>query len=206
MSGPTRDFWQQRFDTNSTPWDRGAPSPQLALWLADGVLRANTRIVVPGCGAGHEVRALAEAGLRVTGLDYAPSAIERARATLAGSSAPVAVADLQCADVLQWRPQEPLDAVYEQTCLCALHPDLWIDYAAQLHAWLRPHGLLCALFMQARRDGADQGLVEGPPYHCDINAMHALFPATRWHWPKPPYDAVMHPRGWFELPVVLARR
>ena len=203
MSGPTREFWQQRFDSGNTPWDRGVPSPQLARWLADGMVRRGARVVVPGCGAGHEVRVLAEAGCDVTGLDYAASAIEKARATL---SAGRTHADLQCVDVLQWQPDAPLDAAYEQTCLCALHPDLWTAYAAQLHGWLRAGGVLCALFVQARREGADQGFVEGPPYHCDINAMRALFPEDRWQWPKPPYAVVPHPRGWFELAVTLMRR
>ncbi|NUA29547.1 hypothetical protein [Cupriavidus basilensis] len=90
--------------------------------------------------------------------------------------------------------------------LCALHPDHWTRYAAQLHAWLRPGGRLLALFMQMRRDSAGQGVVEGPPYHCDINAMRALFPARLWEWPKPPFDAVAHPSGAFELAVVLVRR
>ena len=32
------------------------------------------------------------------------------------------------------KPAAPLAAVYEQTCLCALHPDLWTAYAAQLQS------------------------------------------------------------------------
>ena len=37
----------------------------------------------------------------------------------------------------------------------------------------------------ARREGAVQGFVQGPPYHCDIAGMRALFPSSNWHWPKP---------------------
>ena len=55
------------------------------------------------------------------------------------------------------------------------------------------------------RPGAAQGAIEGPPYHCDINAMRALFPALLWTWPKPPYPVVAHPRGFSELAVVLQR-
>ena len=60
--------------------------------------------------------------------------------------------------------------------------------------------------MQARREGAAHGLVEGPPYHCDINAVRALFPADRWDWPAPPYARVPHPRGTDELALILTRR
>ncbi len=203
MHGPTPTFWQQRFDTGNLAWDRGQPSPQLAAWLADGVLRAGLSVIVPGCGTGHEVAALAAAGCQVIALDYTPVAVQRTQQRLheAGQQAV-----LHCADVLQWQPSAPCDAVYEQTCLCALHPDHWTGYAAQLRAWIKPGGRLCALFMQARRDGAGQGLIEGPPYHCDIHAMRALFPASHWDWPKPPFATVAHPSGWAELALVLTRK
>lgn len=200
MAGPTQDFWQQRFETGETPWDRRGAHPQLLQWLDQGLITPAHRIVVPGCGSGHELLSLGEAGIAAIGLDYAPAAVALARDRL--GSLPGAV---EQADVLAWQPAEPLDLVYEQTCLCALHPDHWRRYADQLHGWLKPGGLLLALFMQARRENAAQGLVEGPPYHGDINAMRALFPASRWQWPAPPYPTVAHERGWAELAVVLQR-
>jgi methyl halide transferase len=202
MPGPTPAFWQQRFEAGHVPWDRRRPSPQLDAWLGAGVLRAGDSVIVPGCGAGHEVAALASAGCRVTAVDIAPAAIELTRQRLRDAGQ---AADVRHADVLHWTPDAPCDAVYEQTCLCALYPDDWARYAAQLQAWVRPGGVLCALFMQVRRDGAGQGLIEGPPYHCDINAMRALFPSPHWDWPQPPYPAVAHPSGWAELAVVLTR-
>jgi len=200
MAGPTQDFWQQRFETGETPWDRRGAHPQLLQWLDQGLITPAHRIVVPGCGSGHELLALGEAGVAAIGLDYAPAAVALARARLGGLPGAV-----EQADVLAWQPAEPPDRVYEQTCLCALHPDHWRRYADQLHGWLKPGGLLLALFMQARRESASQGVVEGPPYHCDINAMRALFPASHWQWPAPPYPAVAHERGWAELAVVLQR-
>jgi len=203
MAGPSIDFWQGKFDSGQMPWDRGAPGPQLQAWIADGTLAAGSEVLVPGFGSGWDVAELAAAGVRVTGIDYTPAALERTRALL---DARGLSARLEQADVLAWAPAAPVDAIYEQTCLCALHPDHWVCYGEQLHAWLRPGGLLLALFMQARREGAGEGRVEGPPYHCDINAMRALFPADRWEWPKPPYAAVRHPGGAFELAVLLRRR
>lgn len=215
MAGPSQDFWQQRFESGQTPWDRGAPHPQLARWLADGQLQAGQQVLVPGCGRGHELVALAQAGLAVTGLDYAPAAVALARERVArwqaANPAPAGLPHLappqvEQADVLQWQPPAPVDRLYEQTCLCALHPDHWQAYAAQLHRWLKPGGQLLALFMQARREASEQGQIIGPPYHGDIHAMRALFPATRWDWPAPPYPAQAHEQGWFELAVVLTRR
>jgi SAM-dependent methyltransferase len=206
MPGPDVNFWQQRFEQRHTPWDRGAPSPQLQRWLDDGSLAAAAaggRIAVPGCGAGHEVAELAAAGLDVVAIDYARAAVELTNARLAGRALRAEVVE---ADVLAWHPAAPLAAVYEQTCLCALHPDHWTAYAAQLQRWLRPGGRLFALFMQMPREAAAQGEIVGPPYHCDINAMRALFPSALWDWPKPPYAQVPHPMGMRELAVVLTRR
>ena len=69
MAGPGVDFWQQRFEADDIPWDRGAVSPQLAPWLADGTLATGQHVAVPGCGSGHEVLALVQAGCRVTAID-----------------------------------------------------------------------------------------------------------------------------------------
>lgn len=219
MAGPDVGFWQQRFEAGQTPWDRGASSPQLAGWLASGQL-VPCRILVPGCGSGYEVAELARAGFEVLGLDYAPAAVERSRQRLTGLGPVVAPdapsasggqavaprADVVQADVLHWEPDAPFDAIYEQTCLCALHPDHWVQYAARLHRWLKPGGRLFALFVQVPKPGAAEGFVQGPPYHCDIHGMRALFPAGLWQWPKPPYPRVEHPRGMAELAVVLERR
>lgn len=203
MAGPDLDFWQARFEAGQTPWDRGGPNPQLSAWIDEGLLPVGARIVVPGCGSGHELVSLAAAGLNVVGLDYAPAAVDRSRARLADAGLDAEVVQT---DVLQWRPRLAVDLIYEQTCLCALHPDHWRDYADQCADWLKPGGQLLALFMQARRESSEQGQLAGPPYHCDIHAMRALFPASRWRWPPPPYAVQPHEQGWKELAVVLQRR
>ncbi len=205
MAGPTQDFWQQRFIAGQIPWDRGEAHPQLKLWLAQGLIAPEQRLLVPGCGRGHELVLLSRAGVDAIGLDYAPAAVDAARAQLAAEG-PLALGRVEQADVLTWQAPAALDAIYEQTCLCALHPDHWRVYADQLHGWLKPGGRLFALLMQARRDSASQGVLEGPPYHCDIQAVRALFPSERWEWPAPPYPGQPHAQGWTELAVVLTRR
>ena len=203
MAGPTTDFWQERFEKKQTGWDRGTTSPQLLAWLESGALQP-CRIAVPGCGSGWEVAELARRGFEVVGIDYTPAAVERTRALL---SAEGLMAEVLQADVLAYQQDKPFDAIYEQTCLCALHPDHWVEYARQLQKWLAPQGSMWALFMQmVRLEATVEGLVQGPPYHCDINAMRALFPAQDWAWPKPPYAKVPHSMGAHELGLRLALR
>jgi len=201
MPGPTKEFWEQRFAGGNTPWDRGEANPQLGAWLAAGALTP-CRILIPGCGSGYEAALLAQSGFEVTALDYAPIAIERTRKLLEARRLKATLVE---ADALAWRPDRPFDAIYEQTCLCALYPDHWRAYADQLHRWLKPGGQLLALFVQFLRAEAAHGEIQGPPYHCDITAMRALFPDPLWSWPKPPYARTSHPAGLAELAVVLTR-
>lgn len=58
-------------------------------------------------------------------------------------------------------------------------------------------------FEQVPRTEAADGWVAGPPYHCDINAMRALFTSERWVWTQPPYS---RGREGDHLTVVLTAR
>lgn len=203
MKGPTVEFWEERYRSCQTGWDRGRVSPQLLAWLDSGSLKPPCRILVPGCGSGWEVAELVRRGFEVTALDYAAQAVERTRHLLAAQGL---TANVVQADALTWHPALPFDAIYEQTCLCALHPDHWIDYSGNLHRWLIPGGHLYALFMQALKPEASAGLVQGPPYHCDIHAMRALFHGARWEWSKPPFPQVPHSNGQYELALCLKAR
>jgi len=182
--GPDVSFWQARYEQQNTPWDDGSEDAELAAWLADGTLGpADGPVLAPGCGSGRELVQLAAAGLEAVGLDYTPAAVALARERLQQAGLKAEVIE---ADVLQWTAPQPFGAVFERTCLCALHPDQWLRYVEQLRAWLRPGGRLFVQFEQVPREGAMKGLVEGPPYHCDINAMRALFPPQHWRWQAGP--------------------
>ncbi len=186
--------WEEKYRAKAIPWDRGAVSPALLGWLDDNELQAG-RILIPGCGHGHEALELARRGFQVTALDIAPSALTHLAAELHAAGID---AERVCADALTWQPAQPFDAIYEQTCLCALDPNHWAAYEQQLFAWLRPGGKLFALFMQTERAG-------GPPYHCAVPEMRTLFPSTRWQWPAGKPGRVGHPNGFFEFAAELTR-
>lgn len=194
-SGSRQRDWEARYHAGQTGWDRGRASPALSRWLESGAVPEG-RVLVPGCGHGHEVLALAGSGHAVTAVDIAGQPVMQLMGALtdAGLHARVIQADL-----LDWTPAEPFDAIYEQTCLCALDPSSWQDYAERLAGWLLPGGKLLALFMQTGRDG-------GPPFHCPIERMRELFPDSLWIWPERAETEVAHPNGLHELAYVLVRR
>ncbi len=191
MSGTQAVDWESRYRDGTVGWERAALNPAFLAWRDAGVLAPPSRIMVPGSGRSLEPLALAQAGFAVTVVDVAPSAVAAQRARLGAGN-------VVQADLFAWEPDAPFDAIYDQTCLCALPPALWPGYAARLHRWLRPDGMLLALFMQTGTEG-------GPPFHCDIEAMRALFAAPDWRWPEALPPLVQHPSGRAEQPAVLRR-
>ncbi|PIP02322.1 MAG: thiopurine S-methyltransferase [Zetaproteobacteria bacterium CG12_big_fil_rev_8_21_14_0_65_54_13] len=185
--------WEERYQRGETGWDRGGASPALSQLLEQ--LPAKARVMVPGCGHGHEVVALAKRGFVVTAIDIAPSPITHLREKLQQNNLQ---AELIHGDLFTYLPEHGFDAVYEQTCLCAIEPQQRKDYAALLHNWLKPDASLYAQFMQT-------GSAGGPPYHCDLLSMHVLFDDCRWQWPATEPALIPHRNGRFELAYRLRR-
>lgn len=194
-SADRRDDWEGRYRAGKTAWDRGETSPALTHWLAEGLVPAG-RVLVPGCGHGHEIAELIRTGCDVTAVDIASQPVKHLtdQLTRLGLHAEVVQADL-----LHWQPVGLFDAVYEQTCLCALDPLHWSEYEQRLARWLVPGGTLLALFMQTGSEG-------GPPFDCPLPDMRSLFDESRWAWSDQPPVQVAHPSGLSEEGHVLTRR
>ena len=71
--------WEDRYQKQDMPWEKGEASPGLIDFLARHPQLPRGMVLVPGCGTGHDARAWATAGYKVTGYDLAPSAIRLAR-------------------------------------------------------------------------------------------------------------------------------
>ncbi len=136
--------WESRYQTGDTPWDRGEPSPGLVGFLREQPLHG--RVLVPGCGLGHDVRAIAAAGggeTEVVGLDIAPSALDAARHFPRVGNERYERGDF-FAPPPEWHGA--FDAVWEHTCFCAIDPSQREAYAASVAQVLKPGGLFLAIF------------------------------------------------------------
>lgn len=83
---------------SATPWDIGGPQPAVERLVALGAIGGS--VLDPGTGPGHHAIHFALNGLRATGIDASPTAIERARrnAELAGVSVDFRVGDATTLD------------------------------------------------------------------------------------------------------------
>jgi SAM-dependent methyltransferase len=160
---PDAAFWAELYRTGDTGWDQGGPSPGLVDFLKDPVgahgrapLRPG-RALVPGCGHGHDARALAAAGFEVIGLDVVKKAVEEA-ARMADAEGSKNIRFEQ-ADFLNLpaRLRGPYDLIFENTFFCAIDPahrDRYVESAASL---LKAGRFLLGVFYNIRPE-------TGPPF------------------------------------------
>lgn len=167
--------WNDRYLDDDFPWDLGRPAPlvQSTAMRALGAARpeAPLRIIVPGCGRGWDVEALAAAGHQVVGLDIAPAALALARDRVAGEPFADRI-DWLVGDVLVEPGAAPdggdgFDGWAEHTCFCALDPSLWPRYVEAAWRRLKPGGVLFGAFLHFEGGG--------PPFGTHPAEIRALF-------------------------------
>jgi SAM-dependent methyltransferase len=172
--------WQKRYLSDDIPWDKGYAAPPLAEILSRCNLTGN--ILVPGCGFGHDVRLIAEAGGEALGLDISPYAIDKANSYSRISEERYEVGNFFShgeiyAGKFNW--------IFEHTFLCAIDPSQRRDYVRSALRLLNEKGYLAAIFYIHIDDP------EGPPYPISHQEIDQLFKAhfdTLEQWvPKSAY-------------------
>lgn len=129
--------WETRYQSNDMPWEKGEPSPGLVDFLAARPQLPRTTVLVPGCGTGHDVRAWAKAGFKVTGYDIAPSAIQLSEEKTREGGLN---AQFVTGDFLSDEPPQLFDWIFEHTLFCAIDPQRRDDYVKAAVRWLKPGG------------------------------------------------------------------
>ncbi|MEM8867779.1 MAG: methyltransferase [Verrucomicrobiota bacterium] len=158
--------WNDAYLNENTPWDKGYAAPPLAAYLETRSIAG--RVLVPGCGTGHDVRLLTVHGAEVTGLDIAQSALTKAETfPLMGNER------YEMGDFLDLDPKYlgQFDYVFEHTCLCAIDPELRAAYAEAVPKALAPGGRFLAIFFRKVRDYDG----EGPPFPISEDEIETLF-------------------------------
>lgn len=167
--------WDERYRENDTPWDKGIPAPPLLEWMDLNAGKFSGSILVPGCGLGHDVRAIAANSGgeidRVVGLDISPTAVSMA------SEIPVVGNELfQYGNLFDLAEDHcaAYDWVWEHTCFCAIDPKLRSNYVTGVKRALKPGGNYLAVFYLNPYDN-EHSPDGGPPHGCSLNDLKELF-------------------------------
>jgi SAM-dependent methyltransferase len=159
--------WESRYAAADTPWEKGSAHPALVEYLKKH--RVTGRILVPGCGSGHDVRALAAQGAEAVGLDIAQGAIAKAEGHPKAGTESYLLGDLFA---LPASLVGAFEGVWEHTCFCAIDPAQRADYVTAVHSALKSGGHLFAVFYL---DPGNTSPDEGPPFEVSKSELDRLF-------------------------------
>jgi len=166
MSPSHTEFdWSERYRGEDTPWDLGAPHPELELRIADGRLappHTGARALVPGCGRSCDVFALADAGWDVVGVDYV-AVLQKWLPELYAARG----ARFVLGDALAFRDEQPFDLIWDHTFFCAIDPSNRAAYGQLARDQIVPGGRFVSLVFPANKD-AEFG---GPPFGFDASVI-----------------------------------
>lgn len=151
----TSRFWTHIYETEGQPrWDLGEPAEALKDMLPRLKL-TKSRILVLGCGEGHDAAFFAREGHLVTAVDLSPEAIRRAKARYGDvQNLRFLLAD---AFSLDSQHDAAYDVIFEHTFYCAIDPRRRQDLVRRWNRWLSPGGMLMGVFFAVEKR-------EGPPY------------------------------------------
>lgn len=159
--------WEAHYQAADTPWDKGEASPALIEALKTVPVRG--RVLAPGCGRGHDVRALAAVAEEALGIDIAPSAVESAQAQRGPANARFALADLFA---LPAEMRGAFDWVWEHTCFCAIDPSMRAGYVQAVAGALRAGGQFLGIFYL---DPGQALATDGPPFESRLGELDSYF-------------------------------
>ena len=170
--------WEEAWREERTGWDAGSAAPPLLDYLQEEGAAAPLKrhALVPGCGSGYDVFALAHYGYRTTGLDLAPTAAQRFEMLRGREGLERAQAEIITADFFEYEPESALDLIWDYTFLCALEPSSRSAWGEKMGALLKPGATLLTLLFPVRRpdDPTPVGEEEpGPPYRLHVEHARA---------------------------------
>lgn len=157
------------------------PSPLLELYITEDKVPYG-RALVPGCGRGYDVTALADEKRYVLGLDIAEGAIRAANErldkialSLEDNAAKIlkenSEFDVTSFFDLNLSAPNLFDFVYDYTFLCALDPSIRTDWATKMSQIIKSGGELLTLIFPIIDD---ESYTSGPPFKVTLETYSDL--------------------------------
>lgn len=175
------EYWQKRYVEGQTGWDVGTVSTPLKSYI-DQLTDTQLKILIPGCGFGHEGKYLYEQGFRnVYLLDYSEHPISYLRSVLTElDETHFMVEDF-------FSHEGTYDLILEQTMFCAIDPSLRTAYVDKVYDLLKIGGKLAGVLFNKQFEG-------GPPFGGSVEEYTTLFSLRFSHVSMQPCYNSIEPR------------
>ncbi|SDS24647.1 Thiopurine S-methyltransferase (TPMT) [Formosa sp. Hel1_31_208] len=133
------DFWDQRYQDETTGWDLGEVSPPIKAYI-DQIDDKAISILIPGGGNAYEAEYLFRKGFHnVFVIDLSETALRNIKSR---------IPDFPAEQLLNgnfFELDRTFDLILEQTFFCAIHPDLRNDYVTKMNRLLAVKGKLAGV-------------------------------------------------------------
>lgn len=161
-------FWEEKYLTGQTPWDLHQPNPVFLDLLKEGKLLQQCKMLIPGCGKGHDAIAAAKHGYDVTAVDFSGKAISIGSEI--GKKENLKI-DFQIKDIFQMDGlfENSFDAVYDYTLFCAINPDRRAEYSEKIFQLLKKGGKFAVILFPL---GESE---DGPPFGINPDEFYKMF-------------------------------
>ena len=137
------NFWTNIYQTEEPGWDMKGPSPVLVN-IVPKLKLTKQRILVLGCGEGHDAAYFAESGHIVTAIDFSAEAISRAKKRY-GHLTNLRFFEFNVFNLPEnWT--DSFDLIFEHTCYCAVDPLRRKELTKVWKRLLVPGGHLLGIF------------------------------------------------------------
>jgi SAM-dependent methyltransferase len=135
------------------PWDTGIPAPEVVRYIAG---KTPGDAIDIGCGTGTNLLYLAQQNWRVTGIDFAPLAIEKAKRKLARYPKTLLVWDVTKLAILEL--PSPYDLGLDMGCFHSLSGTGRLAYVNGIKKWIKSNGMLMMYAFQPSEYADVRGL------------------------------------------------
>jgi SAM-dependent methyltransferase len=138
MTTSAKDVFNEFYQVGAPPWVIGEPQPAIVALEQTGAIGG--RVLDAGCGLGEHTILLAALDYDVLGIDFAPNAIDQARANAAAKGID---ARFEVADAMNLDSEPGYDTVID-SALFHIFGDAAdrARYVSSLHGAIRPGGML----------------------------------------------------------------
>lgn len=135
------------------PWDTGIPAPEIIRFISG---KTPGNVIDIGCGTGTNLLYLAQHKWVVTGIDFAPFAIGKAKRKLKDYSKTLIVADVTRLSDLDL--PGPYDLILDMGCFHGLSKIDRVQYIKGLKKWLKPNGVTMVYSFQPSKYSGTRGI------------------------------------------------
>jgi len=160
--------WDNMYETNNDKWDIGITNP--AFIESEKLIKRHSKILVPGCGRGHDAIYLASKNHSVTALDFSKCATSHISKALINDSININIYN-QDFFTFDNRSNINYDYIFEYTFFCAIEPTRRLEYVKKCYNLLQPKGKMIAVFLPIVINETD----DSPPFKVTPDEIRLLF-------------------------------